>query len=736
MKRYEGKQRSLNACLIAAIVHLSLAILLTFFYYSHLSSEIDDVVGIEFVEMEETIRKHRTIKRPPKKNPTQKSKAISEYRPQHKALSASSNLFDETVRPSEKILTHSATETVSKTTTELPDVTTQAKHLNSRAAAIAKSVQSPYEITSGKGKESLRQRVKGEGESGFHRLDSKGTSDIGGIGDGIGQDGSGGGDGTADGGDGKNPFGDALKRIADHIISIRTADKVNVVFVLDTSASMQNNIQQVADNLYSMTDAFDTINLEYHLGMSEFSVREHGQEIKTRALLPDVAVLKRRMKEVKLSGDENALDALYETFNFIEFHADADKHLILVTDEQATTSLRKKGAKEEMREKVLDQTKFEEVHVNVLGVPEPFQQQLAELTGGIWQAIPGSEYNAAALPSNRAGNQKFLKVFRDIATEIRKSGGKPLFSLDLKHTINLEEGQFSVDQIKKVVRDNGLNFKPQLFLSENVNILNNLISELWVIADYENGEMFSVNRDETKVYVYGGVLPEQWNLDEDAIARTQTQGKRWVLTNLAKNQIYTFIRGDDHLQVFAGGQPGSASNPNAEPIVDIMIMLDYSRSMGGKSQAIMLGLSTLLGRLDIFSLKYRIGLIRFAEAKDAIKSIDGVVVTQMPLNEVIIGTLMENPFGGDEHLIDAIVEGLPQVKFSPFAKRFLLILTDEPTTGKYPAEQALKMCKSYGITAYVVGHPQEDDFQTKLAKETWGSFFTMPKHLDKEYLNQ
>ncbi len=328
MKRFETKQRSLNACLIAAIVHLSLAILLTFFYYSHLSNEIHDVVGIEFVDMEDTTRKHRTIKRPPKKSTTRKSKAVSEYRPQHKALSASSNLFDETVRPSEKILLHSATETVSNTTTELPDVTTQAKHLNSRAA-IAKSVQSPHEITSGKGKEGLRQRVKGDGESGFHRLESKGVAEIGGIGQGIGQDGTGGGDGQGNGGGGTNPFGDALKKIANHIISTRTVDKVNVVFVLDTSASMQDNIQQVADNLYTMTDAFDLINLEYFLGMTEFSVRKHGQEIETRALLPDVGVLRRRMKEVKLSGDEYALDALYETFNFIQFHADADKHLIL-----------------------------------------------------------------------------------------------------------------------------------------------------------------------------------------------------------------------------------------------------------------------------------------------------------------------------------------------------------------------------------------------------------------------
>ena len=735
MKRFETKQRSLNACMIAAIVHLSLAILLTFFYYSHLSNEIHDVVGIEFVDMEDTTRKHRTIKRPPKKSTTRKSKDISEYRPQHKALSASSNLFDETVRPSEKILLHSATETVSNTTTELPDVTTQAKHLNSRAA-IAKSVQSPHEITSGKGKEGLRQRVKGDGESGFHRLESKGVAEIGGIGQGIGQDGTGGGDGQGNGGGGTNPFGDALKKIANHIISTRTVDKVNVVFVLDTSASMQDNIQQVADNLYTMTDAFDLINLEYFLGMTEFSVRKHGQEIETRALLPDVGVLRRRMKEVKLSGDEYALDALYETFNFIQFHADADKHLILVTDEPATTSLRKKGGKEEMKTKVLDQTKFEEVRVNVLGFPEPFQQQLAELTGGIWQAIPGSEYNPAALPSNRVGNQKFLKVFRDIAVDIRKSGTRSLFSLDLTFTIDLADGQFSMAQLKQEVLNSGLELKPHIFLSENARILKKAKTELWLIVDQENQRMYAVTRDDKQLYFYDGFYPEHWNLDADSIAKAHDFGKRWILKNEKNNQIYTAIKEKNRMVIYIGGRPGTGSNLSAEPIVDIVILLDYSRSMGGKSQAIMLGLSTLIGRLSIFPIKYRVGLIRFAEAKDAIKVVDGVDVHEMPLNEILIENLMADPFGGDEHLIDAIVEGLPQVNFSPYAKRFLLILTDEPTTGKYPAEQALQMCKSQGILVYVVGHPQEDDFQTKLAKETRGLFFTMPKHLDKEYPNR
>ncbi len=735
MTRFERKQRSINACLIAGIVHLCLANLLTFFYYTHLSYQIEDVVAMEFVDMENT-QKQRKLKRPPKKTLTQKqTKEISEFRPEFAALSASSNLIDETVRPSEKVLMHNATEKVSQTTTELPDVTTQARHLNSRESSIAKSVQSPFEISSGKGVESLRQRVKGDGDSGFHRLESKGTAEIGAIGEGIG-DGGGDGDGNGTEKVATNPFAEALKQIADHIINTRQLDKVNVVFVLDTSASMRDNIQQVADNLYSMTDSFDLANLEYHLGISEFSVREEGQEIHTGALLPDVGILRRRMKNVRLSGDENALDALYETFNIIEFHADADKHLILVTDEQASTSLRKDGAKEEMKTKVIEQSKFEEVRVNVLGFPEPFQQTLAEITGGIWQEIPGSVRGQSSLPSNRAGNQKLLKVFRDIAVDIRKSGTRSLFSLDLIFSIDLEDGVFSLIQLKRVFLNNGLELKPHLFISDNIKILEKPKAELWVIVDHENGDMFAVTRDEKKIYVYGGFYPEQWNLEEDSIARAQQFGKRWSLNNIQKNQIYTFIKDKNNLVGYTGGQPGTGSNPNAEPIVDIMIMLDYSRSMSGKSQAIMLGLSTLIGRLSIFPLKYRVGLIRFAEAKDAIKAVDGVIVHQMPLNEVIIEELIADPFGGDEHLIDAMVEGLPLVRFSPFAKRFLLILTDEPTKGKYPVEQALELCKSYGITAYVIGHPNPEDFQTKLATKTKGLFFPMPNHLEKDYLNQ
>ena len=165
--------------------------------------------------------------------------------------------MDETIRRSEEALLNSATKSVSDTATTLPDVTTDAEPYNSRATPIAESVDSPFHTTPGSGVDSLRQRVKGNGGGGFHRLESTGVSEIGTIGDGDGDDS---GEGSGDG-KGTNPFAKALKNIADHIIGTRQLDKVNVVFVLDTSASMRDNIQEVAANLYAMTDEFDLVNL-------------------------------------------------------------------------------------------------------------------------------------------------------------------------------------------------------------------------------------------------------------------------------------------------------------------------------------------------------------------------------------------------------------------------------------------------------------------------------------------
>ena len=736
MNRSYRRHRSMRALLFAGIIHLCLAITFMFSFYTPRQNRGEDALAVELINQEAFREQRRTLKPPPPKKlrTPQHTDPSTETNQRHLDLVASANLIDETMRQSEEALLHSATRSVSDLETTLPDVTTDAKRINSRETPISEEVSSPFQTTAGAGVDSLRQRVKGDGGGGFHRLESTGVSEIGTIGDG---DGDSEGEGTGKGS--SNPYAKALKRIADHIIGTRELDKVNVVFVIDTSGSMRDNIQEIAANLFAMVDEFDLVNLEYHLGMSEFSVRHEGQRLEIRTLLPDVGMLRRRMQKVTLGGEEYAIDALLDTPYRIDFHADADQYIILVTDEPATTAYKKEGAYTTMREKVIKEYQLQGIRVNVLGVPEPFQQELAEMTGGLWQPIPGGFGKVSTLPSDRVANEAFLKVFRDIVKDIRRGGGRLLFSMESQFEVLLEDGDVPIKKLQREFKKNGVSIAGADNLFGSSMVWEKQKGDLWVITDYTNGRVYTVRKQGDKLNVFAGIYPESWNLSNSLTAMPQKRGNRWLINDPTRRRMYTVRSEKNRLNIYDGAAL-SASPDNAvrgfEPAVDIVVMLDYSRSMGGKSQVIMLGLSTLIGRLDILPINYRIGLIRFAEAKDAIKVINGAVVTQMPLNESMLETYMEAPFGGDEHLIDAIVEGVPKVKFSPYASRFLLILTDEPTTGKYPPERALRLCQSLGIRAYVIGHPSPTDFQKMLAEQTGGRFFTMPKHLNKAFPNQ
>ena len=676
------RRRSIHALLISLIIYLSVAIGLAFMYYQGGKAGFEEAVEVELLDEKDLLKSRReTLKPPPPKRilvPRQGQSSIA-HQPQTVKLTPSANLVSETLQPSEQLLLHNATPDQVNPQDQLPDVTTAAERLNNREARINEEVSTRFQTSDGAGVRSDRQRAKGSGKDGIHALESTGASDIGAVGNRPGKRGSGHGDGSATSDNSsESPFAEALRRIAEHIITARTKDQVDVVFVLDTSASMRDNIQQVADNLFSMTDAFDEINIEYFLGMTEFSVRHEGQVLKQRPLVPDVGMLRYQMRKIRLSGDEYALDAIMDTFNSMEFRLNVDKFLVLITDEPATTQLGMDFSLGEMRQKVIDTCQLYELHVNVLGHTEEYQMRLAEETGGLWQEIPGGVRQRGSLQASTTSKGGLVEIFRTIATDIRRNAGALLFSV-------------------------GLEF--QVVLDDHGDILTN-----------------KLRREFQKHNV---TLSDTWRLAESATTLVRSPGEMWVITDHDYGRIYTVRKEGEKLNIYLGAHPEAT----ARPIVDIVIMLDYSRSMGGKSEAIMLGISTLIGRLNLLPIDYQIGLIRFAEAKDAIKSVDGADVIQMPIRETGIRDLLADPFGGDEHLTDAIAKGLRQFHFRRDSRRFILVLTDEPTTGTVPPERAITLCQSLGVRAYVIGVPGKGDLQWKLTKQTGGQFFPMPKHL-------
>ena len=660
------RRRSIHALLISLIAYLLIAIVWTFMYYEQDGAGFEEVVEVALLDEKDLLESRReTLKPPPPKRimvPRQVQSSIV-HQPQTVKLTPSANPLSETLQPSEQPLLHSATPDQLNPQDQLPDVTTAAEQLNSRETRISEAVSTRFQTSDAEGVKSHRQRAKGTGKDGIHALESTGTSDIGTVGDQSKKRGSGqqDGSGTSDS-------------------STDTRDQVDVVFVLDTSASMRDNIQQVADNLFSMTDAFDEINIEYFLGMTEFSVRHEGQMLKRRPLVPDVGMLQHQMRKIRLSGDEYALDAMMDTFNSMEFRSNADKFLVLVTDEPATTQ---SGIElDEMREKVIDSCELNELRVNVLGHTEKYQTRLAEETGGLWQEIPGGLKQRTSLQASPTSKGGLVETFRTIATDIRRNAGALLFSLELEFQVALDDhGDILTQKLRRE------------FQKHNV------------------------------------ILSDTWRLRESATTLVRSPGEVWVITDHGSGRVYTIRKEGEKFNVYLGIHPEAS----AHQIADIVIILDYSRSMGGKSETLMLGISALIGRLQLLPIDYQIGLIRFAEAKDAIKSVDGVDIIQMPIRETGIRDLLAEPFGGDEHLTDAIAKGLRQFHFRRDSRRFILVLTDEPTTGTVPPERVIILCQSLGVRAYVIGVPGKGDFQWQLTKQTGGLFFRMPKHLRQAY---
>ena len=676
------RRRLIHALLISLIIYLCTAIVLAFIYYQGGKGGFEEIVEVVLLDEKDLLKSRRDpLKPPPPKRimvPRQVQSSMP-HQPQTVKLTASANPISETLQLSEQPLLRSANPDQANPQDQLPDVTTATERLNSRETRIDETISTRFQTSNGEGVESHRQRAKGSGKDGIHALESTSASDIGAVGNRPGKRGSGQQDGsTAGDSSSDSPFAEALRRIAEHIIATRTRDQVDIVFVLDTSASMRDNIQQAADNLFSMTDAFDEINIEYFLGIIEFSVRQKGQELKRRPLVPDVGMLRYQMRKIGLSGDEHALDAMMDTFNSMEFRSEADKFIVLVTDEPATTQFGMGSELSEIRQKVIDSCQLHELRVNVLGHTEEYQMRLAEETGGLWQEIPGGLRQKTSLTASRAANEGFIQTFREIVIDMRRNAGALLFSVGLEFQAALDDhGDILTKKLRREFQ------KHNVFLSDT------------------------------------------WRLAESATTLVRSPGEMWVITDHDYGRIYTVRKEGEKLNIYLGGHPEAT----ARSIVDIVIMLDYSRSMGGKSEAIMLGISTLIGRLNLLPIDYQIGLIRFAEAKDAIKSVDGADVIQMPIKETGIRDLMALPFGGDEHLTDAVAKGLRQFHFRRDSRRFILVLTDEPTTGTVPPERAITLCQSLGVRAYVIGVPGKGDFQWKLTKQTGGRFFPMPKHL-------
>ncbi len=190
------------------------------------------------------------------------------------------------------------------------------------------------------------------------------------------------------------PFGSVIKNLAREIVETSKGGPIDVVFVIDASGSMGNNIKAVAEHLTDMVDIYKSSDIDYALGLTHFSARgkKSGQKlvnfIEVFQLTKKLSVYIRDIRAIVPRGDENALDAIAQTVNEMQFRATSKKHLILVTDEPFTSL---EGLLT-VQDSITLCREFG-IYVNVLGFPNFEHRLLASETDGRWHAIPEEPKN-------------------------------------------------------------------------------------------------------------------------------------------------------------------------------------------------------------------------------------------------------------------------------------------------------------------------------------------------------
>jgi Mg-chelatase subunit ChlD len=169
--------------------------------------------------------------------------------------------------------------------------------------------------------------------------------------------------------------------------------------------------------------------------------------------------------------------------------------------------------------------------------------------------------------------------------------------------------------------------------------------------------------------------------------------------------------------------------------VDIVFVFDYSLSMQTKTEPACDGLDQMVAVFREAGLDYRFGIIRFWAAIGGGEST--IVVTKPPLEPEQVKTMFRLPKFGDEHLLDAVIEGVPKLRTAPDRDLVLIIVTDESTSRRaekgYTAGKAISVCRGARARVYVMGGVTSmrsgsfgDSFQRQVAQLTKGEHYIMP----------
>ena len=206
-----------------------------------------------------------------------------------------------------------------------------------------------------------------------------------------------GGAGSIGPSDGAGIFEMALYSIARDVLGKNRTGKEDVIFLVDASGSMEENIAAVARYLSRMIEVFEESDLDYTMGVISFNRILKDNYIKVYEQTKDAREIRNILRSIKCDGDERTLDAIEVGLTQVEFRNSVDRTFILVTDEPFTPRTVTRQTRKELSLKDMLDDDFQEivkmcrgdgVKVSILGIDDAMHKSLAKETKGLWFQIP------------------------------------------------------------------------------------------------------------------------------------------------------------------------------------------------------------------------------------------------------------------------------------------------------------------------------------------------------------
>ena len=186
--------------------------------------------------------------------------------------------------------------------------------------------------------------------------------------------------------------GKSLVEIAECASRDSVNQAVDLVFVIDGSFTMKDLGKKVEERIADMARVFEESAIDYQFALIWYQNFSGRQQITVKPLQRGLLPIQenfRRPSMAKFMGPVAGygLDAVMKGLTELSFRWDAEKHFVVVTNAALKTAGESGREKNEVVNKILDWCELDEIRINVIGISERIQIQLADQTGGKWYGI-------------------------------------------------------------------------------------------------------------------------------------------------------------------------------------------------------------------------------------------------------------------------------------------------------------------------------------------------------------